>query len=52
MKILLADDHTLFRDIVMQYLLSTGEYSEVLLAENFSEGKKKIEDNLPLDMVD
>lgn len=51
MKILLADDHTLFRDIVMQYLLSTGEYAEVLLAENFSEGKQKIEDNLPLDMV-
>lgn len=51
MKILLADDHTLFRDIVMQYLLSTGEYSEVLLAEDFSEGKKKIEDNMPLDMV-
>ena len=51
MKILLADDHTLFRDIVMQYLLSTGEYSEVLLAEDFSEGKQKIEDNMPLDMV-
>lgn len=51
MKILLADDHTLFREILVHYILSAIERADIVHARNLEEGKHKLANNPGFDLV-
>lgn len=51
MKMLLADDHTLFREIIVDFILKSYEYSDVVTAKDFHDGKQKIEQCQLFDLV-
>lgn len=51
MKILLVDDHTLFRDALVQYLNRADPDAEIFLAKDFYEGQEQIKKHQPLDLV-
>lgn len=51
MKILLVDDHTLFRDTLVEYIKRAEPDAEVILAKDFYEGREQIRKHLPLDIV-
>ncbi|MFP4313939.1 MAG: response regulator [Alphaproteobacteria bacterium] len=51
MKILLVDDHTLFRDALVQYINRANPKAQVLLAKDFDEGYSTLQNNMPVDLV-
>jgi two-component system nitrate/nitrite response regulator NarL len=51
MKLLLADDHALFRDALVQYIERLEPEAEVLLAKDFYEAMKMMEENEAPDLV-
>ena len=51
MKILLADDHTLFRDALVEYIKRTNDTSEVLLAEDFYQARDILEKNDDIELT-
>lgn len=51
MKLLLADDHTLFRDALVLYIERAEPSSAVVLAKNLHEAIEKIEEDSDLDLV-
>ena len=51
MKILLADDHTLFRDALVEYMRRADENNEVLVAEDYPDAKKILNNNSDVDLT-
>ncbi len=51
MKLLLADDHALFRDTLVQYIKRAEPAAEVVLAEDLHEALEKLELDSNLDLI-
>lgn len=51
MKLLLADDHTLFRDTLVQYIQRAQPQAEITLAKDFHETMDKMKENPDQDLV-
>ncbi|MGH1455650.1 MAG: response regulator [Alphaproteobacteria bacterium] len=51
MKLLIADDHTLFRDALVQYIERSDPNADVTLAKDFHEALSKLEQNPHQDLV-
>lgn len=51
MKLLIADDHTLFRDALVQYIERSDPNADVTLAKDFYQAKDFLEDNPHQDLV-
>lgn len=51
MKLLLADDHTLFRDALVQYIERSNPEAKVTIAEDFYQAYKQMEDNNDQDLI-
>ncbi len=51
MKLLIADDHTLFRDVLVQYIVRAEPSAEILLAKDFSEAYSLLKADKRLDLV-
>lgn len=51
MRLLLADDHTLFRDALIEYIRRTDEETDVVTAEDFYEAYQKLEDREDIDLI-
>lgn len=51
MKILLADDHTLFRDALVEYMRRASEGNEILIAEDFYQAEKLLGEETDIDLV-
>lgn len=51
MKLLLADDHTLFRDTLVQYIVRAEPDAEIRLAKDLHEAEKHLEDGYIPDLV-
>lgn len=51
MKLLLADDHTLFRDALVQYIERADPHAVVTLAKDFPEALKAMNEHPDQDLV-
>ena len=51
MKLLIADDHTLFRDALVQYIERADPSSHVVLAKDFHEAMSLLEKDADMDLV-
>lgn len=51
MKLLLADDHTLFRDALVQYIKRADEYAEVSVAKDLHEARRLMEEDAQQDLI-
>ncbi len=51
MRLLIADDHALFRDALVQYIERSDPYAEITLAKDFHEALDKVEQNPHQDLV-
>lgn len=51
MKLLIADDHTLFRDALVQYMKRADENCDVVVTKDFHEAYKEIEADQNFDLV-
>jgi DNA-binding NarL/FixJ family response regulator len=51
MKLLLADDHSLFRDALAQYIKTSEPNTEILIAKNVNETLDLIENSPDLDLI-
>lgn len=51
MKLLLADDHTLFRDALIEYIKRTDETTDIIIAEDYYEAEKLLNENTDIDLT-
>lgn len=51
MKILLADDHTLFRDALVEYMRRADDSNEILIAGDYYEARKVLEQHHDIDLT-
>lgn len=51
MKLLLADDHTLFRDALVQYIERSNPEASVTIAEDFNQAYEVMENNSDQDLI-
>lgn len=51
MKLLLADDHTLFRDALVQYIERSNPDAKVAIAEDFYQAYREMEENNDQDLI-
>ena len=51
MKLLLADDHTLFRDALVQYIERSNSEAKVAIAEDFYQAYKQMEESNDQDLI-
>ena len=51
MKLLIADDHTLFRDALVQYIKRAYSDAEIIVTENFTKAYERIQESSDFDLV-